>query len=129
MSALMGGHILVGTGDINYSLLEAGEIRPLLLLADNRSTDFPQTPILKDIGYDIPAPMFINVVGPKAMPEEIVNKLEAAFTKAIREPSFIKGMKDLRLTIVYRNSKEMGDFVAAEYEIFAKVLKEMGRIK
>lgn len=129
LTALLGGHILVGTGDITYSLLEAGEIRLVLLLADNRSTNFPQTPILKDIGYDIPAPMFINVVGPKAMPDEIVNKLEGAFTKAIKEPSFIKGMQELRLTIVYRNSKEMGDFVAREYDTFAKVLKDMGRIK
>ena len=126
LAALMGGHILVGTGDITFSLLEAGQIRLVLLLADNRSTDFPQTPILRDIGYDIPAPMFINVVGPKALPEEIVNKLQAGFTKAMKEPGFIKGMRDLRLTIVHRNSKEMGEFVAHEYEIFAKVLKEMG---
>jgi len=129
MTALLGGHILVGTGDINYSLIESGQVRLVLLLAERRSNEFPQTPVLKDIGYDIPAPMFINVVGPKGIPEEILKKLEDAFTKAMNEPSFIKGMKEFHLTIVHRNSKEMGDYVAQEFEMFAKLLKEMGRIK
>ena len=129
MSALLGGHVLVGTGDINYSLIESAQVKLILLLAEKRSNEFPQTPVLKDIGYDIPAPMFINVVGPKGIPDEILKKLEDAFTKAINEPAFIKGMKELRLTIVYRNSKEMGDYVAQEFEMFAKLLKEVGRIK
>ncbi len=126
MTALLGGHILVGTGDIPSSLLESGQIRLILLLADDRSTDFPQTPLLKDIGYDIPVPTFLNVAGPKALPDEIVHKLEEAFIKAIREPSFIKGMKELRLSIVYRNSKEMDDYAARTYEAYAKRLKELG---
>ncbi len=129
LSALLGRHILVGTGDINYSLIESAQVRLVLLLAEKRSNEFPQTPVLRDLGYDIPAPMFINVVGPKGIPEEIVKKLEEAFTKAMNEPSFIKGMKELRLTIVHRGSKEMGDYVAQEFEMFAKLLREIGRIK
>ena len=124
--ALMGGHILVGTGGFTHSLIEAGETRLLLLISDKRSTAYPDVPILRDLGYDIPAPMLINVAGPKGLPEEIVKKLEDAFTKAMSEPAFLKGMKDLRLTVVYRNSRELGEYVAANYEAFAKMMKEIG---
>jgi tripartite-type tricarboxylate transporter receptor subunit TctC len=127
--ALLGGHINIMTGDVNYSLIEAGEVRLLALLAENRSVDYPQTPILKDLGYDIPAPTILPVAGPKGMPEGIVKKLEEAFTNAIKEPDFINGMRNIRYTIVHRNSKELEDYVSHTYEAYTKLLKEMGLAK
>ncbi len=128
-AALLGGHILVGTGDFNYPLLEAGQIRLLFLIAESRSADYPQVPIVRDLGYDFPAPTFLNVAGPKGIPEEIVKKLEDTFTKAMKEPAFIKGMKDLRFATPYRNSKDLTDYVAHNYDAFGKLLKEIGLIK
>ena len=128
-AAILGGHILVGTGGFTYSLLEAGQIRLVLLIADGRSDEFPNTPILKDLGYDIPAPMLLNVAGPKGLPDGIANKLEEAFTKAMKTPAFIKGMKDLRLDIVYRNSRDLTQYVAHNYEVMSRVLKELGLAK
>jgi hypothetical protein len=38
---LLGGYVLVGTGDSNSSLVEAGEIGPFLIIADDRAVDYP----------------------------------------------------------------------------------------
>lgn len=127
--ALLGGHILFTAGDFNPALLEAGQTRILLLLGEKRSPEYPQTPILKELGYDIPTPLFINIAGPKGMPEEIAKRLEDSFTKAIAEPAFIKGMKDARLTIFYRNSKDITDYISYNYEVYPKFMREMGLIK
>lgn len=129
-TALLGGHIFFGAGDFNYSLVEAGESRLLLLLKDERSDEYPKTPILKDLGYDIPCPIMGNVFGPRGIPEGIAKKIEDAYTQAMKEPAFIKGMKqDLRLPIVHRNQKELADYTIYNYEVYAKYLKEMGLIK
>jgi tripartite-type tricarboxylate transporter receptor subunit TctC len=128
-AALLGGHILVGTGDFNFSLLESGQIRLILLVAEKHSPYYPNTPILKDLGYDVPAPTFLNIAGPKGLPDEIVKKLDDAFSKAMKEPAFIKGMQDFRFTVFYRNGKELDESVAANYDAFAKLLKEQGLIK
>ena len=81
------------------------------------------------MGYDFPAPMPMCVAGPKGIPEEIVQKLEDAFTKAIKEPAFIKGMReDIRLPIVYRNSRDLNAYVAHNYEAYGRMLKDMGLI-
>jgi tripartite-type tricarboxylate transporter receptor subunit TctC len=129
-TALLGGHILFGAGDFNYSLLEAGQIRLLLLLRDERSAEYPKTPILKDLGYDIPCPMTFNVFAPKGIPDGIAKKIEDAYTQAMKEPAFIKGMKeDLLLPIVHRNHKELADYTNYNYEVYAKFLKEMGLAK
>ena len=73
--------------------------------------------------------MFLNVAGPKGMPKEIVKKLKDAFTRAMNEPAFIKGMKDIQLLIVYRNSQELTYYVAQSHELFGKLLKEIGLVK
>jgi tripartite-type tricarboxylate transporter receptor subunit TctC len=128
-AALLGGHILIGTGDFNSSLLEAGQIKLLLIIAEEHAVDYPHTPILKDLGYDIPAPTLMSVACPKGTPDEIVKKLEGAFTKAIKEPTFIRGMKELRYAIVYRNSTSVEEYVAYNYDAFARVLKELGLLR
>jgi len=124
-TALMGGHIHFGSGDFNYSLIEGGQIRLLLLYSDVHQAAYPQVPIIKDLGYDFPAPMPILVTGPKGLPEGIVRKLEDAFTKAVKEQGYINGMKELRLPVVYRNSKDLGEYVARNYEVFSKLMREM----
>jgi tripartite-type tricarboxylate transporter receptor subunit TctC len=55
--------------------------------------------------------------------------VEEAFATALKEPAVVKGIRELRLTILYRNSKEFSDYVASNYEIFGKLLKEMGIAK
>ena len=128
-AALLGGHVLLAAGGFGQSLVDAGETRLLLLLAEARSPYFPEVPILKDLGYDIPAPTLFNVVGPRGLPEAIEKKIEDAFTKAMSEPAFIKGMKDLRLTVVYRNSSQLEEYVARNYESMGKLLKQLGFAK
>ena len=128
-AALLGGHVLIATGGFSHALVEAGQTRLLLLLAETRSPAYPDVPILKDLGYDIPAPTMLNVVAPRGLPEEIARKLEDAFTKTMSEPAFIKGMKDLRLTVLYRNSTQLEEYVALNYEVMGRLLKQMGFAK
>jgi len=59
----------------------------------------------------------------------IAKKLEDAFTKAVQEPEFIDGMKKFRWPIVYRNSRELGEYVARNVEIYSKFLMERGLAK
>jgi len=128
-TALLGGHVLFVVGEFNYSYLEGGQARVLLFLGEKRSEEYPQVPVVKDLGYDIPCPVYNGVAGPRGLPDEIVRKLGEAFTKGMKEPAFVKGMKDLHVTVFHRNSKELTDWAAYNYELFGKILKEMGLVK
>jgi tripartite-type tricarboxylate transporter receptor subunit TctC len=127
-AAVLGGHVLFALGDFNYSLVDSGQLKLLAFASEKRSAVYPQTPTLKDLGYDIPCPVFLSVMAPKGTPDEIIRKLEDAFGQAMRQPAFINGMKELRLTVNYRNSKELTEYVAHNYDAFAKLLKELGLI-
>jgi tripartite-type tricarboxylate transporter receptor subunit TctC len=67
--------------------------------------------------------MYLAIGRPKGIPDGIVEKLEKAFNKAMKQPAFISGMKELRQPIVYRNSKDLNEYVARNYEIFKKLIK------
>lgn len=121
--ALLGKHIDMVAGDFNPAFMEAGQTRLLAIFRDERSDEYPQTPILKELGYNIPCRLFMGVHGPKGIPDAIVKKVEDAFTKAMKDPEFIKGMKDLRLPVFYRNSKDLNDYVASSYQIYKEFLK------
>ncbi len=128
-TALLGGHVLFGAGDFNYSLVEAKQIRLLMLLKDERSTEYPDVPILKDLGYEFPFPIILAIFCPRATPDAIVAKLDDAFAKAMKEPAFITGMKELRLPVLYRSGKDLEDYIPKNYAFYQKLLKDIGAIK
>lgn len=121
--ALLGKHVDMVAGDFSPAFIEAGQTRLVVLFRDERAEEYPQVPTLKELGYNIPCRVFMGVHGPKGMPEIAVKKLEEAFTKGMKEPEFIKGMKEFRLPVFYRNSKDLNDYVATGYEIYREFLK------
>ena len=128
-AAILGGHIHFAVGDLPYPLVEAGKIRVLLVFKDKRDPLDPDTPAFSDFGYDTPFPTMLNVVGPKALPEGIVKKIDQAFHNAMKAPAFIKGMQMLHIPPFYRSSRDLNEYVAQNYALFSKIFKEKGLIK
>jgi tripartite-type tricarboxylate transporter receptor subunit TctC len=128
-TALLGGHILAAAGDFGVSLVESGQTRVVMMLKEEKSAEYPHVPILKEMGYDLPYPMIIGVITARAVPDGIVAKLDDAFFRAMKEPAFVKGMKELHLPVMYRSGKELDAYVARNYEYYSKLFKEMGLIR
>jgi tripartite-type tricarboxylate transporter receptor subunit TctC len=129
MAALLGGHISFVVGEIPYSAIEAGEARMLFFFGEKRFDDFPNIPVQKELGIDLPYVSYTGIMAPRAIPNDIANRLEEVFTKAMKQANFIKAMKDVHQPLVYRNSKELEAYVTFCYESMGKNLKEMGLVK
>jgi len=125
-TALIGGHLDLAAGDFTYSLVEAGKIRPILMLADVRSPMYPNIQCLKDAGYDYPVPVPFIVAAPKDTPAPIMKALEDAFTKAAKDPEYIKGVTDIKLLTTYRSSAELVGYMSATYQKVGEMLKQAG---
>src|SRR5699024_5692227 len=52
---LLGGHIDAAfvVPSVGNDYIETGEIKPLVVLSDEASEDYPDVPTLKDIGLDV----------------------------------------------------------------------------
>jgi len=125
-TALIGGHVDFAAGDFSYSLVEAGKTRPILMLAETRSPMYPQVQCLKDAGYDYPVPVPFIVAAPKDTPDPIMKKLEENFTKAAKDPEYIKGVTDIRLLATYRSSAEAARYIQSAFGQVGEMLKESG---
>jgi tripartite-type tricarboxylate transporter receptor subunit TctC len=129
-TALLGGHVQFAASQFSNTQIEAGNTRLLLLFREGHVVEYPNTPVLKDLGYgDIHAPMVQGIAAPKGIPDEIARKLEEVFTKASKDRAFIKLMKEIGFSPLYRSSKESSDYIAKNNEFFGNFLKELGLAK
>lgn len=100
VTAVMGRHVDVALqGPSEYAeLVKAGKLKFIASASDFRLPWFPQTPTIKEQGYDIGITGIIGAAVPKGVPDDIRRTLEAAIHKVVA-------------------SKEYGDFLAREYGI------------
>ena len=102
---------LVG-GQINMSMisplnvsahLKSGKLRPIAVSGPTRSPVFPDVPTLTEQGFKQPAWSMsgpTSVFVPRAVPEDVVQALAAAFAKATREAKFQTFAKEAGLQAV-----------------------------
>jgi tripartite-type tricarboxylate transporter receptor subunit TctC len=128
-NALLGGHVLCGVGDFNYSLIEAKLTRFVLILRQERSAEYPDVPSMKDLGYEFWEPAVLNVSAPRNFPEPMTRRIEDAFLKAMKEPGFLEGMKNIHMPVYYRSGKDLTNYVAYNYDLWGRFLRERGLAK
>ena len=73
--ALMGGHVdavAVSPAEVAQQL-QAGKLKMLTVMADQRLKNFDKVPTLKEKGIDLSIGTWRGIAGPKNMPPEVVN--------------------------------------------------------
>jgi tripartite-type tricarboxylate transporter receptor subunit TctC len=118
-TALAGGHVDFNTVSMSpqtASLAQAGKIRPLMVVGDERDSLFPALPIPKDFGYTFATfPLMEGAAAPKNLPPDRLSRLENAFADAAKDPRFKKWADDTKMHIIYQSSKAYSQKVADTY--------------
>ena len=91
---LLGGHLEVGM----VSLSEVpelhgsnkGPLRAIAILSKQRFPSLPDVPTAEETGVAVTMTAERGFAAPKAVPDEIAKKLEAAIAEGLRDPEFIK---------------------------------------
>lgn len=131
LAALAGKHLdfIICLSASATALIEAGKLRPLLLLGDIRDPYLPDVPIPKDLGFNITSffPAMRCAFAPPNTPPAIVKVWEEAFSKAVKEPAYIEWAKKRWIALHSLNAQEFGKVVQESYssiERFKHILKE-----
>jgi tripartite-type tricarboxylate transporter receptor subunit TctC len=128
ITSVLGKHSDFGfSGGIHYSYAKAGQVAVIAGLGSERLADFPDVPTLKELGYDIVFENFVVISAPKGVPEAVVQKLSAAFAKAIQDPEYVDMMKNnIRWVPLYLDSAKTTasmQKMSADYKKMAEELK------
>ncbi len=131
LQELVAGGVQVVTASLPEGgpLIEAGKVRPLAIMADQRDPLFPSVPTLKEQGINWTMGAWRGIALPKGTSPEIVAVVEKALEKVVKSADFVDFMKKNGFGILGKPSGEFGRFMAEQDEAMGKLMKEVGLVK
>jgi tripartite-type tricarboxylate transporter receptor subunit TctC len=95
------------------SLIDAGKVRSLAVMASTRSTLFPAVPTLKEsMGSDWATGAWRGIAAPKGLPPAIAARLEASVKKAYDSKEYKDFMAQRGFGMLWGSSGEFASFMA-----------------
>ena len=131
MNDALGGQVDAITDNLPSALanIKAGKLRPLAVLSEKRSPTLPDVPTYGELGFpQMGGGGWFGVVAPEGTPPEIVNKLNAAFHKAMKQPDFIKKMDESGASLIPSTPAEFGKQIRAAMDRYQRV-SQMANIR
>jgi tripartite-type tricarboxylate transporter receptor subunit TctC len=111
------------------SLIEAGKVKPILLMSDKPDGLFPQVPLLKASGSSWTNGAWRGVAGPKGMPKDVVDKLAAAVKDIYDSKAYKDFLASRGFGATWGNPAEFAAFMARDDKAKGEVMKAVGLAK
>jgi tripartite-type tricarboxylate transporter receptor subunit TctC len=109
------------------SLIDAGRVKSLAIMAENRAELFPDVPTLKEaLGSDWTIGAWRGIVAPKGLPDDVTAKLVAAVEKVYNSDDYREFMKNQGYGIRWASGQEFADFMKQSNENLGAVMKAVG---
>jgi tripartite-type tricarboxylate transporter receptor subunit TctC len=127
LTALLGGQIDVSFLNVGgiAPKVKAGQIKPVLVMDRERSTFYPDVPASVEAGYpSVISSSTRGIVGPKGLPESIVQKLQGVFKKAMENPEHLEKMDKAGLAIKVMMGDEYDKYFMTLHERVKKLVEE-----
>lgn len=108
-------------------LIKGGKIRPLAVTTAIRSPLLPEVATIAQQGYPgYEASNWYAVMTPAGTPVAIIQKLNAEFVKAVRNPDVEGRLQSLGVIVTASSVEEFRRFLDTQYEAIGRVVKEAG---
>jgi tripartite-type tricarboxylate transporter receptor subunit TctC len=107
--------------------ISGGKVRPLAVTTATRSPLLPEVATIEEQGYpDYQASNWYVVMAPTGTPGPVIDKLNAEFVKAVRNPKIQKRLESLGVIVTASSANELQKFLDVQYETVGRVVKEAG---
>ena len=127
MNALLGGHIHVTSDSTGWAgAVNAGAARLLVTWGAERTKNWPDVPILKEVGIDLISNSPFGIGGPKGMDPAVVKILHDAFKKGMEEQSYKDAMVKLDQEAYYLDTAAYRDFATKQIGEQKQLVEELG---
>lgn len=132
ISAVLGGHV-----DVMYeeygptrSMIEAGDLRPLVVFAEERLPVLPDVPTARELGVDVTLGRWRGFALKQGDEKAHADALYSVFEKAVQAKSYkdIESKSGLQYRSVLLGPDEFKTFLESEIETYRAVLQKLGHI-
>ncbi len=103
--------------------IQSNRLIPIVVAAPQRLAQLPYVPTFKEVGLEpVNRMAFYGIYGPKGMPKEIVDKINAAVRKVLEDPAVKKRIEETGSFVVGNTPEQFGAQMKAEFEVYKKVV-------
>ncbi len=96
---------------------------PIVVAAPQRLAVLPQVPTFKEVGLEpVNRMAYYGIYGPKGLPREVVDKINAGVRKALEDPAVRKRIEDTGSLIVANTPEQFAAQMKAEFDVYKKVV-------
>jgi tripartite-type tricarboxylate transporter receptor subunit TctC len=96
---------------------------PIVVAAPQRLKELPNVPTFKEVGLEpVNRMAYYGILGPKGLPKEVVDKVNAAVRKALEDPAVRKRIEDTGSLIIGNTPEQFAAQIKAEFEVYKKVV-------
>ena len=126
--AVAGGHVPVLTSTVSEALphFQRGDMRILLVCADQRVKEYPDVPTAKEKGFDVNFGIWCTVFARKDTPPTILAKFEELLKKAAEDKEFVDAMTKLGSEPGFVSAKEFAAYWPKERKWIGEIVRGVG---
>lgn len=127
VAALVGGHIQAAMSAPSSvkAQVEAGELKILGVMSDERSAVCPDVPTFKELGLDFSIRAWAALCVPKDTPQEIVDYLVDAFKATCEDPEFVEYMANQGITAQNICGDDCDSMMKDDFAYFKDIIAKM----
>ncbi len=103
--------------------IQANRLVPIVVAAPQRLSQLPNVPTFKEVGLEpVNRMAYYGIYGPKGLPREVVDKVNAAVRKALEDTAVRKRIEDTGSIIIGNTPAQFAAQLKAEFEVYKKVV-------
>jgi tripartite-type tricarboxylate transporter receptor subunit TctC len=112
------------------SLIDAGKVKSLAVMADKRAALYPNVPTLKEAtGSNWTMAAWRGIAAPKGVPADVRDKLVAAIKKIVASKDYTDFMTQRGFGVIYEGPDEFAKFMAKADADLGATMKAVGIVK
>jgi tripartite-type tricarboxylate transporter receptor subunit TctC len=101
----------------------SGRLVAIVIAAPHRLAQLPNVPTFKEVGLEpVNRMAYYGILGPKGMPRDVVDKINAGVRKALEDPAVRKRIEDTGSLIVANTPEQFAEQIKAEYSVYKQVV-------
>lgn len=103
--------------------LATNRLVPIVVAAPQRLKQLPDVPTFKEVGLEpVNRMAYYGIYGPKGLPKEVVDKINAGVRKALEDPAVRKRIEDTGSIVVANTPEQFAEQIKTEFAVYKKVV-------
>ncbi len=103
--------------------IKENRLVPIVVAAPQRVAALPNTPTFKELGLEpVNRMAYYGILGPKGLPKDIVDKINAAVRTALQDPAVKKRIEDTGSIVVGNTPEQFAEQIKAEFAVYKQVV-------